>query len=163
MAVGRGLAGLRLEFPEAVKLVRLFERGRVAFALLREDVEEHRLVLRLEKLERPDQQRDIVAVDRTVIAQAEFLEDHARDEQVLDAGLDLVREIAAPLPPTISTNCARFLVEMGVGRVGDDPVEVAGDGADVLGDRPFVVVEHDDEALGLLRRRCSALRSSRRR
>ena len=33
--------------------------------------------------------------------------------------------------------------------VGDDAVEVAGDGAHVAIDGPLVVVEHDDEALGL--------------
>ena len=34
--------------------------------------------------------------------------------------------------------------------VGDDAVEVAGDGADVAVDGPLVVIEDDDEALGLL-------------
>ena len=41
-----------------------------------------------------------------------------------------------------------LLVEVGVGGVGADLVEVGGDGADVPGDGPLVVVEHDDEALG---------------
>ena len=43
-----------------------------------------------------------------------------------------------------------FFVQMRVGRVRGDLVEVAGDGADVFGDRPLVVVEHDDELLGRL-------------
>ncbi|OQB88588.1 MAG: hypothetical protein BWX86_02648 [Verrucomicrobia bacterium ADurb.Bin122] len=39
-------------------------------------------------------------------------------------------------------------METVVGGVGREPVEVARYRADVLGDRPFVVVENDDEALG---------------
>ena len=65
----------------------------VAFAFLGEDVQQHRLVLRLQKLEGPDEQRDVVPIDRAVVTQAEFFEDDARHEQVLDAFFDLVREL----------------------------------------------------------------------
>jgi hypothetical protein len=39
-------------------------------------------------------------------------------------------------------------MQLVVGRVGAEPVEVAGDRADVFRDGPLVVVEDDDEALG---------------
>ena len=42
---GDGLACIEVEFSEPVKLVGLLQRWRVAFALLREDVEDDRLVL----------------------------------------------------------------------------------------------------------------------
>src|ERR1700761_1392328 len=37
---------------------------------------------------------------------------------------------------------------MVVARIGDELVQVTGDGADVLGDAPFVVVKDADELLG---------------
>ena len=40
-------------------------------------------------------------------------------------------------------------MEVLVARIGDDVGEVLGDGADVLVDRPFVVVEDDDQPLGV--------------
>ena len=69
----------------------------VAFALFRQDVEQDRLVLLLQKFESADEQRNVVAIDRAVVAQAEFFEDHARHEQVLHAFLDLVREVQRAL------------------------------------------------------------------
>ena len=117
-------------------------RRLVALALFREDVQEHRLVLRLQELEGLDEQRNVVAIDRAVIAQAEFLEDDARQEQVFHALLDLVREVAAcALPAIASTKRRGLFVQVRVGRIRGDVVQVAGDGADVLGDRPLVVVE----------------------
>ena len=41
-------------------------------------------------------------------------------------------------------------MQIGVPLVGDDLVQVIGDGADIAVDGPFIVVEHDDQALGLL-------------
>ena len=78
-----------------MKLVRLGDGRLVAFALFGQDVEQHRLVLRLQKLEGLDEQRDIVPVDRAVIAQAELFEDDARHEQIFHAFLDFVREMHA--------------------------------------------------------------------
>jgi len=60
---GGGFAGALLEAAEAVELVRLFEGGRVALAFLRDDVEQHGLVLCLEKFKSAGEQRDIVPVD----------------------------------------------------------------------------------------------------
>src|SRR5690242_16842237 len=47
---GLHLTSLRLEFAEPMELVRLLERWRVAASLLRENVQDDRLVLRLQKL-----------------------------------------------------------------------------------------------------------------
>src|ERR1700742_643332 len=41
-------------------------------------------------------------------------------------------------------------MQMLVALVGDDAMEVAGDGADVAVDRPLIVVQHDDETARLL-------------
>ena len=90
----RRFAGLELEFPEAMKLVRLRDGRLIAFAFFGQNVKQDRLVLGLEKLEGADEQRNVVTIDRTVIAKTEFLENDARQEQIFDALFDLVREIA---------------------------------------------------------------------
>ena len=145
----RGLAALDLVFAEAVEFVRLLDRRLVAFAFLGQNVEQHRLVLRLQKFERPDEQRNVVAIDRSVITQTELLEDHARHEQAFHALLDFVRELHAGFPKDRLDEIARLLVQMRVGRVGDDAVKVIRNRADIFRDRPFIVVQHDDEPLGL--------------
>ena len=89
----RGFAGFDLVFAEAVKLVRLRDRRLVAFAFFGQDVQQDRLVLVLQEFESADEQRNVVPIDRAVIAQTELLENHARHEQVLHAFLDLVREM----------------------------------------------------------------------
>ena len=46
----RGFAGLDFVFAETVKLVRLRNRRLVAFAFFGQDVQQHRLVLRLSRI-----------------------------------------------------------------------------------------------------------------
>ena len=104
----RGLAAFGLEFAEPVELVRLFQRRRVAFALLGQNVQQDRFVLRLQKLEGPDKQGNVMAIDRPVVAQAELLEHHARQQQVFDARLDFVGELCDGFAAIDSTNCAAF-------------------------------------------------------
>ena len=132
-----------------MKFVRLGDGRLVALALFREDVKQHRLVLRLEELEGPDEQRDVVPIDRAVIAEAEFFEDDARQEEALHPFFDLVREVQHALAGDCLDKAAGFFVQVRIGRIGHDVVQVARDRADVLGDRPLVVVQDDDEALGL--------------
>ena len=148
MGVGAGAVSPLsiLYFPRPVEFVRLGDRGLVAFSFLRQDVEQHRLVLALEELESFHEQRNVVAVDRAVITQAQLLENHAGHEQVLHAFLDLVRELDRAPAGDRFDETPRLVVQSGVGRVGDDVVQIARDRADVLGDGPFVVVQDDDEA-----------------
>jgi hypothetical protein len=60
-----------------------------------------------------------------------------------------VRKCTAPLPAIALTKAARLFVKMRVGRIRDDVVQIGSDRPDVFRDRPFVVVQHDDETLGL--------------
>ena len=85
----------RREFSEAVKFVRLGDGRLVAFAFLGQNVEQHRLVLSFQKFESLDQQRNVVSIDGPVITQSQLFKDHARDEQVFHAFLNLVREMHA--------------------------------------------------------------------
>ena len=72
-AAGRGFAGLRIVGPQAVKLLLAVERGLKAAALLREHVQQHRVVGSLEELEGLNQQGKVVAVDGAEVLQAELL------------------------------------------------------------------------------------------
>ena len=64
-------------------------------------MQQDRLVLALQKLECLDQQWNIVAIDGAVVAEAELLEDHAGQEQVLHALLDFVREFDRARDPRL--------------------------------------------------------------
>ena len=89
-------------------------------------------------------------VDGAVVTQAQVLEQHARQEQVLDARFHAARELEHVLAADHLDETCRLLVQMFVRRMRGDTVEVAGHGTHVLGDGPFVVVEHDDEPFGRL-------------
>ena len=154
-AVGRRgrrlrLAGLGLELAEAVEFHRLHERWLVALALRGEDVEQHWLVLRLQEFERVDERRDVVPVHRPVVAQAEILEEHARRDEALHAGLDAVCEIFNAFAEELFDEPRGAVVQAGIHVARGDLVEVARDGSDVAIDAPLVVVEDDDEFFRLL-------------
>ena len=145
---GGGGARFGFELPEAVKFVRFFESWGVAFAFLGKDVKDDGFVLGFEEFERADEEGDIMAIDGAVVAEAEVLEDHAGEEEIFDTGLDFVGDIFGELAADHFDEAGGFIVEMGVRGVGGDFIEVGGDGADIFGDRPFVIVEDDDEFFG---------------
>ena len=116
--------------------------------LFGDDVKDDRLVEGLEMFEGADQQQQIVAINGPVVAQAEFLEEHVREEQVFRAFLDFVGEGAGGFACDFFDEIRSFRADGGKGVVGLEIGEVAGDRADVFIDRPFVVVEDDDEFAG---------------
>ena len=79
-------------------------------------------------------------IDRSVVAQSEFFEDDARQNQTFNAFLDFVRNLDAGFAKNRLHKTAGFIVQMRVGLAGHDPVKVICNRADVFGDRPFVVV-----------------------
>ena len=87
-----------------------------------------------------------MSIDRAVISQTEILEDHTWSKEVLDAGFDLMREVAGLLAREPLDELPGFLMQVGEGGVGNDAIKVFRDGTDILGDRPFVVVEDEDQA-----------------
>ena len=134
-----------MEFPGVV------ERRLIAAAFLGDDVEDDRLVQRLEMLESADEQRQVVTVDRPVVTKAEFFEQDVRKKQILRAFLDLVGERAGRLARDFFDELGSLGADGGVGVVSLERVEIAGDGTDVFIDRPFVIIEDDDEFFGRLR------------
>ena len=133
---------------EAVELAGIIECGLIAAAFFGDDVEDDRLVEGFEVLESADQQWQVMAIDGPVVAQAEFLEEHVREEQVFRAFLDFVGEGAGGLAGDFFDEIRSFRADGGEGVVSLEIGEVAGDRADVFIDRPFVVVEDDDEFAG---------------
>ena len=65
---------------------------------------------------------------------------------MFNAFFDLMDELLRELAGDHFDKLCSFFVQMTVGVVGDQFVEVVGDGSDIFRDRPFVVVQHNDES-----------------
>ena len=134
-----------------MKLIRFFDRGAEALPLLRHDVKDHWLVQRLEEFKSPRQQGDVMTVDRAEITQAEILEDHAGSDDLLHSRLDLVSKLTGALAADPFDKLCSLVVEVSIGRTGGNPVEMLRDGAGIPGNRPLIIIEHDDKAFCGLR------------
>ena len=89
-----------------------------------------------------------MAVDGAVVFQAEFFENHARPQDALGSFFGFARHMQGGFSAEALDELFGALVQVVEARVGDDFIEIAGDGADVLVDRPLVIVEHDDQPPG---------------
>src|SRR5262249_50806254 len=105
-----------------------------------------RFVLRFQKFECPDEQRNVMSIDWPVITQAELLENDTRDEQSFYALLNFMRKLRNGFARNGLDETPGLLMKMSERGAGDDSVQVICDRADVFRDRPFIVVEHNDEA-----------------
>jgi hypothetical protein len=146
---GFALAGGGVVGAGPVEFFGGLDGGGQAAALLGEDVQQDGLVAGLGELEVVGELVEVVAVDGADVAQAEFFEEGGLHEEVLGLALPL-HVHAVHVVPTGQTGeeALQVAVDLVVGGVGGEAVEVVGDGADVAGDGPLVVVEDDDEALG---------------
>ncbi len=105
-----------------MKFVRLLDGRFVTFAFFGENVQQHRLVLSFQKFKRPDQQRNVVPVDRSVVTQAQFLENDARHDQTFHAFFDFMSELHRRFAGNRLYELTRFFVQMRERRAGRDPV-----------------------------------------
>src|ERR1700722_11650698 len=133
-----------------MEFVRLFDSRRITSSFLGDDMQKYRLLLPFQKPKSPGQQRDIMAVDRAVVAQTEFFEDNARHKEMFHAFLDLRRKLLNELAADHFHELTRLCVQMGVGVARLNPVKIVGDSADILRDRPFVIVQNNDETFGMV-------------
>ena len=143
-------AGLGIVRSQAVELLLAVERGLKAAALLRQHVQKHRMIGGLEKLEGLDQQRQVVPVDGAKVLQAELFKQNGWPKNALGGFFGTAYHLDGSLAAEALDQASGCLVQMLVVLVGHDPVEVAGNGAHIAIDGPLVVVEHHDQALGLL-------------
>ena len=104
----------------------------------------------LEKLEALNQQRQVVPVDRPKVFHAELFKHDRWPENALGSLFSTARNLDGRLAAEALDESRCRLVQMLVVLVGNDPMEVACDCADVAIDGPLVVVENHDQALGLL-------------
>jgi len=93
---------------------------------------------------------EVVVVDGPDVVEAEFVPDQVREEEAFDRGLELPRE----LPGLVAVREALEEAVAGVDeflvrRMELETIAPVGEPADVLGDRPPVVVQDHDEALRL--------------
>ncbi len=151
---GGRLASLDVVFAETMEFARISQRGFVAAALLRDDVQNDRLGLRLEKLKGLDEQAHVMTIDWPIISEAEFLEDHrgrgrrllgSSQHEALGALLHLAGETTHSLAGDLFKNLRRLLMQRSISRMRGDMIEVFRDGADVAVNAPLVVVEHHDK------------------
>ena len=87
-----------------------------------------------------------MAIDRAVVADAEFVENDAWREEVFQRGLGFVCELAGGFSTNPFQELRGVFMQVREGGVRDDAVEVVRHGADIFRDRPLVVIENDDEA-----------------
>ena len=92
-----------------------------------------------------------MTIDGAEIPHAEFLEQHVLEQQVFGPFLHPVGEGAGRLAGDFLNKLRGLPADGGIGGVGLERVEIAGDGSDILVDGPLVVVEHDDEFPGRFR------------
>ena len=102
------LSRLWIVRPQPMKLLLLLQRRLEPAPLLRQRVQHHRLVLRLQKFEGLNQQLQVVPIHRPVVAQTELLKDHATADNALRRLFRFVRYMCAatgyrrtspPVPP----------------------------------------------------------------
>ncbi len=161
-------AGDDVEGGDAVVLVVGGFGGRIAFALLGDDMHQHRPARHVAHvLEHRQQVVEIVAVDRPDVVEAELLEQGAAGEKAAAVFLGLpglvVEEARQPLGQLLGDVAQRH-----VSAAGDEPRQIGRHRAGRRRDRHVVVVENDDQPRLDARRRCSSPRrpcrpTSRRR
>ena len=146
----RGLAGFGIVGTKAVKLLLLLQGRLETLSLLGEHVQEHGAVLLLEIVEGLDQRADVVTVDGAEVLQAQLFEDDAGPQHSLGDLFGFSRHTQGGHAADLLDEFAGAIVQIFELRAGDDLVQVTGDGPDVLVDGPLVVVQHDDQPLGVV-------------
>jgi hypothetical protein len=91
-----------------------------------------------------------VTVEGTVVGEPKLLEKHGGPKHAFGGFLGLAHHMTGGLATKFFQQTGRRIVQVGVSLVGDNLVQIVGDGAHVAVDRPLVVVQHHDQALGLL-------------
>ena len=139
-------AGDDVELDHPVIFVGGLLGGLVALALLRDDVDEDRPLLRVAHvLEHRDQVVEIMPVDRTDVIEAKLLEQGAAGEEAAGVFLDALRFLLQTLRHLVRKLQAD-VAQRHIGAAGDEPREIAGQRTDRRCDRHVVVVEDDDQA-----------------
>ena len=146
---GFTFSGLDIEGARAVETLRVLEGDVVAFAFGGMEMEEDGLFGVFGELEVMLDLLGVVPVDRADVAYPVFFKEGRGDKKILGFLFPFDAEVDEGLPAgDLFEESFDVVVEAVVDGVCDEVVEIAGEGADILGNRPFVVVEDNDEPLG---------------
>ncbi|MCW0449647.1 hypothetical protein NB706_002481 [Xanthomonas sacchari] len=113
----------------------------VALALGGDDVQQLRTLEGLERLQRAEQRRQVVAVDRAGVVEAHFLEQRGRHEHTLPVLFPAPHEACGGVALLVAEDLLAALADGVEGLAAAHPPQHLGDPADRLGDRHAVVVE----------------------
>ena len=141
------LAGQHIEFRNAVKFVGGRFGRRIALALLRHDMNEHRSTVGVAHiLQHRDQVIEIMSVDRPDIIESQFLEQRAAHPEAAGIFLDAPRghlEHAWKAP----RHALHRMAKTAIGAAGNQPRKIGAHRAHRRRDRHVVVVQDDDQPL----------------
>ena len=121
-----------------------------ALTLLCEYVQQDRTILLSEKLESLDERGDVVPVDRAVVFQPQLLEYDAGPEHAFGDFFGLAGHAQSDLTAHLFDELPGALVQIVVLGARNDLIKIAGDGAYVLVNGPFVIVQDHQHALGVV-------------
>ena len=133
-----------------MKFVRLGNRRGIPLALLGDNVKQNRFVLPLEKLKGLNQQRNIMPINRPIIAETQIFKDHAWQDEVFDALFDLMNQLLCESATNHFHELCSLFVQMTVGIIGHQFVQIVGDRADIFCYRPLVIVQDNNQSLGIV-------------
>ena len=150
-AKGFRLPGLEVIGTQTMKLFLLLQGGLKPFAFLGKHMQQDRSLLGLQKLESFDQRRDVMAVNRTVVLQAQFFKNHARPEHALGSFFRLPGHQQRLFAAHLLDESSRLFMQMIVLRIGDDLMKITGDRAYVLIDGPLIVIQHNQHPPSVMR------------
>ena len=141
------LSGFHIERRHPVIVRRIVLRRCIALALRREDMHENRMIDLFRLLDGPLHLTDVVTIDRPEVGDAHILEQHTRNEELL-------QRVLRPLHPLYELwsdarhahqRTADIDLQLIITTVRTQSVQVLRHTADISGDRHLVVVQHDDE------------------
>ena len=135
------------ERANAVPCSRVFLRGAVAVPLLRDDVEKNGAVFLLRGRERRDERREIVAVNRPEVVEAELLEPDVAEHHRLEAVLHPVDEPVEERQPKRAADLLGNVLRAVVSDARREAAEPLRDAPRRLSYRHVVVVQDDDKPL----------------
>ena len=91
-----------------------------------------------------------MAINGSVIFQPQFLEDYAGPQHAFRGFFGLAGHVQRGSASQFFDEFSRPVTQVIVARMGDNPVQVAGNRAHVFVDRPLVVIEDHDKALRIV-------------
>ena len=142
-----GLAAGHVEGTDAMEDVGVALRRAVAFALLGEDMDQHRpLRVVAHRLQGFDEIFKVVTVDGADIVELEGLEEHPRGEEALEALLALAEDVEDVLADIGDLQFFHQVrLDAAHGLAGELAAEEAGERANIRRNRHLVVVQDDDQ------------------